>query len=100
MLTVIAIYEQHASLERKAQMSDIHRKILAEKKARADELRHTKYALGMNPENLSENLRDKLKIIETSHPDVYIAYQLKEGLRAILHMKCREVAGKELDQWI
>ena len=101
VLTVIAIYEQqHASPEGKAQLSDVHKKILDEKKARADELRHTKYALGMNPENLSENLRDKLKIIEASHPDVYIAYQLKEELRAILHMKCREVAEKELDKWI
>lgn len=54
----------------------------------------------MNPENLSENLRDKLKIIEASHPDVYIAYQMKEELRVILHMKCREVAEKELDKWI
>lgn len=56
--------------------------------------------MGMNPETLSEKLRDKLKIIEASHPDVYIAYQMKEELRAILHMKCREVAEKELDQWI
>lgn len=31
----------------------------------------------MNPENLSEKLRDKLKTIETSHPDIYIAYQMK-----------------------
>lgn len=54
----------------------------------------------MNPENLSEKLRDKLKIIETSHPDVYIAYQMKEELRAILHMKCRDVAEKELDKCI
>lgn len=101
VLTVIAIYEQqHASPEGKAQLSDVHQKILDEKKARADELKHTKYALGMNPENLSENLRDKLKIIEASHPDVYIAYQLKEELRAILHMKCREIAEKELDKWI
>jgi len=53
----------------------------------------------MNPENLSEKLRDKLKTIETSHPDIYIAYQMKEELRVILHMKCREVAEKELDQW-
>ncbi|MGN0363933.1 MAG: transposase [Bilifractor sp.] len=77
VLTIIAIYEQqHASPEGKAQLSDVHQKILDEKKARVDELKHAKYALRMNPENLSEKLRDKLKIIEASHPDVYIAYQM------------------------
>lgn len=99
MLTIIAIYEQqHTSPEGKTQLSDVHQKILDEKKARADELKHTKYTLGMNLENLSEKLRDKLKIIEASYPDVYIAYQLREELRAILHMKCREIAEKELDK--
>ncbi|MBB5182820.1 DesA/ISL3 alpha bundle tail domain-containing protein [Catenisphaera adipataccumulans] len=67
-------------------------------KARANELKHTKYALGMNPENLSDGLKDKLKIIEISHPDIYTAYQLKEELRAILRMKSRELAQAELDK--
>jgi len=45
VLTIIAIYEQqHASPEGKAQLSDVHQKILDEKKARADGLKHTKYA--------------------------------------------------------
>jgi len=101
VLTIIAVYEQqHSSPEGKAKLSDVHQKILDEKKAKAEELKHTKYALGMNPENLSNNLKDKLKIIEASHPDVYAAYRLKEELRAILHMKSREMAEAELDKWI
>lgn len=101
VLTIIAVYEQqNTSPEGKAKLSDVHQKILNEKKAKAAELKHTKYALGMNPENLSESLKDKLKIIEASHPDVYIAYQLKEELRVILHMKNRKTAMNELDKWI
>lgn len=46
-LIVIAIYEQqHASPGGKAHLSDVHQEFLDEKKARADELKHTKYALG------------------------------------------------------
>lgn len=45
-------------------------------------------------------MRDKLSLLEAGHPDVYHAYQLKEQLRSILHMKNPDLAALELDQWL
>ena len=38
--------------------------------------------------------------IENSYPDLYRAYQLKESLRLILHMKDAAQASMEIEQWI
>ena len=65
-----------------------------------DGIRGSKYALGKNPENLTQNQRDKLELIANSFPDIYLAYQLKEELRIILHMKDVEGARNELEKWI
>lgn len=65
-----------------------------------DGIRGSKYALGKNPENLTQNQRDKLELIANSFPDIYLAYQLKEELRIILHMTDIEGARNELDKWI
>ena len=49
------------------------------------------------------NLRnqiEKLKLIENNYPDLYRAYQLKEALRLILHMKDPDQAAIELAKWI
>ena len=43
---------------------------------------------------------DKIKLIENDYPDLYRAYQLKEALRLILHMKDEKQAAIELGQWI
>ena len=39
-------------------------------------------------------------MIENSYPDLYMAYQLKEDIRLILHMKDHKLAEYELDSWI
>lgn len=65
-----------------------------------DGIRGSKYALGKNPENLTQNQRDKLELIANSFPDIYLAYQLKEELRIILHMTDVEGARNELEKWI
>lgn len=49
---------------------------------------------------MSDNLKDKLKLVENSYPDLYQAYQYKESLRIILHMKDVTQAEVELDKWI
>ena len=49
---------------------------------------------------MSESLQDKLRLIEESYPNVYHAYQMKEQLRIILHMKDLKTATIELDKWI
>ena len=67
---------------------------------RARAIKGSKHALGHNPENCSEYQADKIKLIENDYPDLYRAYQLKEALRLILHMKDEKQAAIELGQWI
>ena len=63
-------------------------------------IKGAKYALGKNPENLTQNQSDKLKIIESECPLLYTVYQYKERLRAILHMHDPCGAKEELLKWI
>lgn len=101
LLTIIRIYEHNRGMtDRNIKLSDAHQKILDDLQKKADQLKDTKYALGMNPENLNSKMRDKLSLLEAGHPDVYHAYQLKEQLRSILHMKNPDLAALELDQWL
>jgi transposase len=62
-------------------------------------LKHARYALWKNPENLTNHQRDKLAWIAKCDPRLHRAYLLKEGLRMVFQLKGD--AGKEaLDQWI
>jgi len=66
---------------------------------RAEALKHARYALWKNPDNLTENQQVKLDQITRIDPRFYRAYLLKEGLRAVFALKGQ--AGKEaLDRWI
>ena len=85
---------------RKEQFSLEHQQLLNEAKDKTKEVKDLKYALIHNPENCSDNQRDKLKLIENSYPDLYRAYQLKESLRLILHFKDQDLAAIELENWI
>lgn len=67
---------------------------------RAKDIKGSKFALGHRPENCTPGQIEKLKLIENSYPDLYKAYQMKESLRLILHMKDYELAKAELDVWI
>lgn len=101
LLTIIKIYEQtNGMTDGGIDLSATHKKILDDLQKKADQLKDTKYALGMNPENLSSKMRDKLSLLEAGHPDVFLAYQLKEQLRSILHMKNLDLATLELDKWL
>ena len=65
----------------------------------AKKLKHARYALWKNPEDLTDNQRDKLEWIEKTDPRLYRAYLLKEGLRYVFEVKGE--AGKEaVDRWI
>lgn len=65
----------------------------------AKRLKHARYALWKNPEDLTENQQEKLAWIATTDPRLYRAYLLKEGLRHVFKVKGQ--AGKEaLDRWI
>jgi transposase len=62
-------------------------------------LKHARYALWKNPENLTANQATKLAWIAKIDPRLYRAYLLKEGLRIVFALKGQ--AGKEaLDRWI
>lgn len=59
----------------------------------------SRYALCHNPENCTDAQNDKLNVIANSYPELYKAYQLKETLRQILHMKDWKMAESCLEEW-
>jgi len=62
-------------------------------------LKHARYALWKNPENLTEKQAQKLAWIAKTDPRLHRAYLLKEGLRTVFVLKGQ--AGKEaLERWI
>lgn len=100
LLTIIALYEGNHEDKSRNALSAAHRKVINDLEAKVKAVKGAKYALGMNPENLNASLQDKLKLIEETHPDLFRAYQLKEKLRVILHMKDVITAEMELNQWL
>jgi transposase len=65
----------------------------------AADLKRARYALWKNPENLTDRQEAKLAWIEKTHPRLYRAYLLKEGLRLPFRLKGEE--GKyALDRWL
>jgi transposase len=65
----------------------------------AKRLKHARYALWRNPEDLTEGQRERLAWIAKTDPRLHRAYLLKEGLRHVFKVKGE--AGKEaLDRWI
>jgi transposase len=65
----------------------------------AKKLKHARYALWRNPEDLTERQAEKLAWIAKTDPRLHRAYLLKEGLRHVFKVKGE--AGKEaLDRWI
>ena len=85
---------------RKKALSPEHQEELDRLASRAKDIKGSRYALSHNPENRTECQTEKIKLIENSYPDLYRAYQLKEALRLILHMKDVKLAEEELDKWI
>ena len=65
----------------------------------ARDLKHARYALWKNPENLTGRQEAKLAWIEKTHPYLWRAYLLKEGLRVVFQIKGEE--GKyALARWL
>jgi transposase len=65
----------------------------------AKSLARARYALWKNPENLTGRQEAKLAWIEKTHPYLYRAYLLKEGLRVAFQLKGEE--GKHaLTRWL
>ena len=62
-------------------------------------LQDSKYAMGKNPENLTEHQQSVLDEIKNSLPKLFKAYQLKEGLRAVFKSDDDNVE-EELNKWL
>ena len=65
-----------------------------------DQLKGVKYTLTMNSEDIQEQNQSRIDLIAASYPDLYNAYQLKERLRIILHLKDPYLAEEELRKWV
>lgn len=91
---------KRAGRPKKVQLTPEHEASLKELSDRMDDFKGAKFALGHNPENCTDGQTEKLQLIENNYPDLYRAYQLKESLRLILHMKDPEQASIELEKWI
>ena len=64
-------------------------------------VKSSKYALGKNPENLTEKQEEKLKQVNTTHNTIAKAYLLKELARQIFKLQgTREEAKEYLDSLI
>ena len=100
LLTVIALYEGKDGNDGGTPLSAAQKKVIDDLKKKAEDIKGTKYALGMNPENLSESLKDRLSLVQESFPELYKSYRMKEEIRVILHMKDRTTAEIALDKWI
>ena len=68
-------------------------------KKTAESIKHSKYALGKNPENLTENQQERLALIQAEDGAMNRAHVLKEQLRLILKMDDVDAAGYCLDRW-
>lgn len=68
-------------------------------KRRAEQIKHSKYALGKNPENLTDRQQERLSVIQAEDGPMNRAHVLKEQLRLILHMDNAETAAACLDRW-
>jgi transposase len=65
----------------------------------AKALKKARFALWKNPEDLTVHQRSQLEWITTSHPSLWRAYLLKEGMRYVFAVKGEE--GKEaLNRWL
>jgi transposase len=74
-----------------------HRRVIAVGTGKA--LKHARYALWKNPEDLTTNQAVKLAWIAKTDRRLYRAYLLKEGLRLVFQLRGEE-AKHALDQWL
>lgn len=89
-----------AGRRKKGRLTPEHEEALKKLSDKAEALKGAKHALGHNPENCTDGQAAKIALIQNDYPDVYLAYQLKESLRLILHMGDPDQAGVELEKWI
>jgi transposase len=80
-----------------------HGRVLKTSRSRGDarDLKNARYALWKNPGNLTGPQAARLAWIEKTHPYLYRAYLLKEGIRTVFQLKGRpRLAPAALDRWL
>ena len=73
---------------------------IKEMRKRVDKIKHSKYALGKNPENLTKNQQERLTMIQSEDPLIARGYALKESLRQVFKLHNPELAEEYLNKWI
>ncbi len=76
-----------------------HEELRRASSEQASTVKGATFALGKRPENLTQHQGGLLELIEAREPKLYKAYQYKEELRAILHLKQFEAAYSEIKSW-
>ena len=71
------------------------RRIISSSTGDARSLKRTRYALWKNPDNLTDRQQAKLASIEKTHPYLYRAWLLKEGIRVIFALKGQPEAASK-----
>ncbi|RYI15827.1 MAG: ISL3 family transposase [Acetobacteraceae bacterium] len=66
---------------------------------RVEALRHARWALAKNPQNLSDAQKVRLEWIASADPDLYRVYGFKEALRYVFELK-GEAGVQALDVWL
>ena len=90
--------EEWRALSKDAKDDAAKEKARAAKKT-AESIKHSKYALGKNPENLTESQQKRLALVQAEDGAINRAHVLKEQLRLILKMDDVDAAGCCLDRW-
>ena len=73
---------------------------IKEMRKHVDEIKHSKYALGKNPENLTKSQQERLTMIQSEDPLVARGHALKESLRQVFKLHDPDLAEEYLDKWI
>jgi transposase len=77
----------------------VHQRRAGRARGDAKALKHARYALWKNPENLTVRQQTKLAWVAKTDPKLHRAYLLKEGLRVVFQLPHDE-AEEALDVWI
>jgi len=92
--------EDHTPHRGRPGKDDTRASVVAEAKAKAEQIKNSAFALGKAPEHLTNSQRLRLEMIATENPKLYRAYQIKERLRILLKSDSLEDAERELKSWL
>ena len=84
----------------KGGLSPEHQAKLDELEERRKAIKGARHALGHAPERRTANQDQMVALIEAEQPDLWQAFQLKERLRVVLHLRDADEAAEQLDEWM